>query len=243
MGWGESCFWAAFARLLVVDSVTSPILIKPATRYHFCHAGAISPVSDDAFSTPARDRFNLLCCPSSSPQLVTTFAVCRFSIMQGVSGLGIIFIAKVCLLLSIQKPDRHFKMGNSFGDAMKPGKFAGANFRRWATKLDLWLTAMDIAYVLKPVDGPLTVEKQVEFDKANVMAVGCILGVLSDNLYDVYMTHKSARDLWEAIEHKYSASDAGYEFYIMYKYHDYKMANNHSVVEQAHEIQRIVGDL
>jgi hypothetical protein len=31
---------------------------------------------------------------------------------------------------------------------MKPGKFAGANFRRWATKLDLWLTAMDIAYAL-----------------------------------------------------------------------------------------------
>jgi hypothetical protein len=184
---GANHVFGQHSRLLVVDSVTSPILIKPATRYHFCHVGAISPVSDDAFSTPARDRFNLLCCPSSSPQLVTTFAVCRFSIMQGVSGLGIIFIAKVCLLLSIQKPDRHFKMGNSFGDAMKPGKFAGANFRRWATKLDLWLTAMDIAYVLKPVDGPLTVEKQVEFDKANVMAVGCILGVLSDNLYDVYM--------------------------------------------------------
>jgi hypothetical protein len=50
-------------------------------------------------------------------------------------------------------------MGNSFVDAMKPGKFAGVNFRRWATKLDLWLTTMDIAYVLKPVDGPLTVEK------------------------------------------------------------------------------------
>jgi hypothetical protein len=39
--------------------------------------------------------------------------------------------------LSIQKHYRHFKMDNSFADAMKPGKFAGANFRRWATKLDL----------------------------------------------------------------------------------------------------------
>jgi hypothetical protein len=54
---------------------------------------------------------------------------------------------------------------------------------------------MDIAYVLKPVDGPLTIEKQAEFDKANVMAVGYILSVLSDNLCDVYMTHKSAKKL------------------------------------------------
>jgi hypothetical protein len=50
-------------------------------------------------------------------------------------------------------------MGNSFVDAMKPRKFVGVNFRRWATKLDLWLIAMDIAYVLKPVDGPLIIEK------------------------------------------------------------------------------------
>jgi hypothetical protein len=41
----------------------------------------------------------------------------------------------------------------------------------------------------------------------------------------------------------YSASDAGHELYIMEKYHDYKMPDNHLVVEQAHEIQLIVGDL
>jgi hypothetical protein len=75
------------------------------------------------------------------------------------------------------------------------------------------------------------------------MAVGCILSVLSYNICDVYMTHKSARDLWEAIEHKYSASNAGHELYIMEKYHDYKMVDNRSVVEQAHEIQLIVRDL
>jgi hypothetical protein len=171
------------------------------------------------------------------------FMVCRFSIMQGVSCLGIIFIAKVCLFLTIQKPDRLFKMGNSFTDAMRPGKFASANFWRWATKHHLWLTAMRITYVLKPVDGPLTVEKQPVFDKANVMAVGCILSVMSDNLYGVYMTHKSARDHWEALEHKYNASDVGHVLYIMEKYHDYKMADNCSVVEQAHKIQLIVGDL
>jgi hypothetical protein len=53
MGWGELGFWAAFVRraLLIM------ILIKLATH----HTGAISPVNNDEFSTPARDRFNLLC--------------------------------------------------------------------------------------------------------------------------------------------------------------------------------------
>jgi hypothetical protein len=61
MGWGELGFWAAFARLLAIDSTTSTTFIKFAD---FRHAGAISHVSDDEFSTPARDIFNLLCCPA-----------------------------------------------------------------------------------------------------------------------------------------------------------------------------------
>jgi hypothetical protein len=74
-------------------------------------------------------------------------------------------------------------------------------------------------------------KKQVEFDKANVMTVGYILSMLSDNLCDVYMMHKSPRELYEAIEHKYSASDAGHQLYIMEKYQDYKMADSSSVVD------------
>ena len=76
-----------------------------------------------------------------------------------------------------------------------------------------------------------------------MLAAGCILSVLSDKLCDVYMTYKSTREMWEAIEHKYGASDAIHELYVMERYHDFKMADNHSVVEQAHEIQFIVGEL
>jgi hypothetical protein len=52
MGWGESGFWAVFARLLAIDSVTSTIFIKLATHHHLRYARAISPVSDDEFTTP-----------------------------------------------------------------------------------------------------------------------------------------------------------------------------------------------
>src|SRR3954466_15283277 len=54
---------------------------------------------------------------------------------------------------------------------------------------------------------------------------------------------KDAKELWEALNTKFGATDAGSELYIMESFHDYKMVNNRSVVEQAHEIQCIVKEL
>lgn len=79
------------------------------------------------------------------------------------------------------------KMGNSFADTMKYEKFDGSNFKWWSTKLDFWSTAMDKFWVVKPCEGPLIVEKRVKFDRDNMKEIGCILGVMSDKLYDVYM--------------------------------------------------------
>ena len=45
------------------------------------------------------------------------------------------------------------------------------------------------------------------------------------------------------LEHKFSASDAGWELYVMEQYHDFKMVDNCSVVEQTHEFQLIVREL
>lgn len=66
---------------------------------------------------------------------------------------------------------------------------------------------------------------------ATTIFVGCILSILSDQLCDVYMNNKSATELWEALEHKFSASDAGHELYVMEQYHNFKMVDNRSVVE------------
>jgi hypothetical protein len=49
--------------------------------------------------------------------------------------------------------------------------------------------------------------------------------------------------VWEALDRKYGKPDAGREFYVNELYHDYKIANNTSVVMQAHEIQLLVGEL
>ena len=92
-------------------------------------------------------------------------------------------------------------------------------------------------------EGTLTSAQEKVFTDATTIFVGCVLSVLSDRLCDVYMHMRDAKELWEALDTKFSASNAGSELYVMEQYHDYKMVENRSVVEQAHEIQFIVAEL
>jgi hypothetical protein len=46
----------------------------------------------------------------------------------------------------------------------------------------------------------------------------------------------TSKELWDALDAKFSVSDTGSELYIMEQLFDYKMVDNRSVVEQAHEI-------
>jgi hypothetical protein len=43
--------------------------------------------------------------------------------------------------------------------------------------------------------------------------------------------------MWDALEAKYGVSDAGSELYVMEQFHDYRMVDDRSVVEQVHEVQ------
>ena len=97
----------------------------------------------------------------------------------------------------------------------------------------MWLSTMGVFWVVSnPPVLPLGSEKEVqEFTTAMMIFVGCILSVLSDQLCDVYMNIKSAAELWEVLEHMFSASDAGNELYVMEQNHDFEMVDNHSVVE------------
>jgi hypothetical protein len=49
--------------------------------------------------------------------------------------------------------------------------------------------------------------------------------------------------MWDALEQCCGVSDAGSELYVMEQFHDYRMVDDRSVVEQAHEIQALVKDL
>ncbi len=49
--------------------------------------------------------------------------------------------------------------------------------------------------------------------------------------------------MWDALEAKFGVSDAGSELYVMEQFYDYKMVDDRSVVEQAHEIQMLAKEL
>jgi hypothetical protein len=42
----------------------------------------------------------------------------------------------------------------------------------------------------------------------------------------------TGKAMWEALEARYGVSDAGFELYVMEQFHDYRMIENHPIVER-----------
>jgi hypothetical protein len=83
---------------------------------------------------------------------------------------------------------------------------------------------------------PLSEEQHREHELEISTCIGCLLSLLPDQLCDIYMHHTSAHELWDALDHKYAEFDAGHELYVNDQYHEYKMVDDRSIMEQAHEI-------
>jgi hypothetical protein len=60
---------------------------------------------------------------------------------------------------------------------------------------------------------------------------------------DAYVLLQTGKAMGDALEAKYGVSDAGSELYVMKQFHDYRMVDDRSVVEQTHEVQTRVKEL
>ncbi|KAK1646123.1 hypothetical protein QYE76_063928 [Lolium multiflorum] len=92
-------------------------------------------------------------------------------------------------------------------------------------------------------EGPLSAEEQEKFAKVDAMFKAALFSILGDNIVDPYMAFDHGKDAWDALEAKFGVSDAGTELYVMEQYYDYRMTDERSVVEQAHEIQSLAKEL
>ena len=118
------------------------------------------------------------------------------------------------------------------------------HFKRWQVKVTLWLQALNVFWACKGrPEGELTAEQLQSFTNTDTVFVGCVLSVLVDRLCDVYLHIKSAKKLRETLNTKFGASDTGSKLYVMENFHDIKMVENRSVVEQAHDIQCVAKEL
>ena len=107
-------------------------------------------------------------------------------------------------------------MSNGFAAALKPDKFTGTYFKRWQTKTTLWLTAMNVFWVAGvPSTTTIAPKQEKTFREATVVFLGAVLSVIGDKLVDAYLHVWVAEDLWEALESKFGATDAGSEMYVM----------------------------
>jgi hypothetical protein len=88
-----------------------------------------------------------------------------------------------------------------------------------------------------------THEDERAFDATDNLFRGAMISTLANKYVDSYITCTSAKQLWDALDEKFSVSDAGSELYIMEQLFDYKMVETHPVVEQAHEIQALCKEL
>ncbi|KAK1605315.1 hypothetical protein QYE76_028988 [Lolium multiflorum] len=92
-------------------------------------------------------------------------------------------------------------------------------------------------------EGPLSAEEQEKFEKVDAMFKAALFSILGDNNVDPYMAFDHGKDAWDALEAKFGVSDAGTELYVMEQYYDYRMTDERSVVEQAHEIHSLAKEL
>jgi hypothetical protein len=75
------------------------------------------------------------------------------------------------------------------------------------------------------------------------LKVGCILTLLADNLYDIYMDYKDPTKLWDALERKYAVSEDGRLLYICKQLFDFSIDTAKSIVTQAHKFQLLAGEI
>jgi hypothetical protein len=126
---------------------------------------------------------------------------------------------------TIQKPNcRQFPelSMDGFTDAPRPDNFTGGHFTRWQYKAGLWLITMKVFQISKgKPKGTMSDEDQKKFEEANTMFVGYILSILANRLCDVFMHIKDGKELWNALDAKFGAANAGSKLYIMESFHEF----------------------
>ena len=145
--------------------------------------------------------------------------------------------------LTIPKTDiRQFSV-SGFAATLKPNDFDGTNYKIWRAKMVLWLTAINCYHVAQGKHEQFTSEEEQKFLADGNLFWDAVISALHSKYENNYIPCTTGKDLWDALDAKFGVFDAGSELYIIDQLFDYKMVDNRSVVEQAHEIQALAKKL
>ncbi|XP_017985342.1 PREDICTED: uncharacterized protein LOC108663940, partial [Theobroma cacao] len=110
------------------------------------------------------------------------------------------------------------------------------------------LTTLKVTYILdtprpSEEDGEESMERtrsRQKWDNDDYICMGHILNGMSNALFDAYQNKASAKQLWDKLEARYMAEDASSKKFLVSRFNNYKMVDNHSIMEQLHELERIL---
>jgi hypothetical protein len=151
---------------------------------------------------------------------------------------------KLLIFLTIQKPDYRQLSPTGLAAATRPPPFDGVHYKRWRMREVLWLKNLGCySATLGRPEGDLSPAQEEAFQEVDTMFMGALFNILGDNIVDTYMSFDNGKDAWDALEAKFGVSDADTELYIIEQFYDYKMTNDHPIMDQAHEIQSLAKEL
>ncbi|XP_075481108.1 uncharacterized protein LOC142521814 [Primulina tabacum] len=126
----------------------------------------------------------------------------------------------------------------------KPEKFSGDDFKRWQQKMLFYLTTLSLSRFWKE-DPPTVAENETDtnmraaldaWNQSDFLCKNYILNELDNALYNVYCQVKTAKEVWEMLDKKYRAEDAGLKKFIVGRFLDYKMVDSKSSDESSARI-------
>lgn len=127
-------------------------------------------------------------------------------------------------------------------------KFEGHDFSRWRNKMHFLLITLKAVYILStPMpkyieDEPQKVtRRRSKWENDDYICRVLILNGMPDSLLDVYQNVESSKELWNSVKSMYVIEDASSKKFLVNNFMSYKMVYTRPVMEQFHELLRIVG--
>ncbi|KAE8654544.1 ornithine aminotransferase [Hibiscus syriacus] len=142
--------------------------------------------------------------------------------------------------------------------------FDGKNYRRWSQRILIFFEQLDLDYVLlKPpptmpptpttgndADAVLnddalatTAAVVATYEKDNKTVRGHLLNHMSNKLFDMFLRERSAKTIWDTLDKKYGADDAGIKKYFVGKWLKFQMTEDKPIMDQVHDYENLVADI
>ncbi|CAN1185666.1 Retrovirus-related Pol polyprotein from transposon TNT 1-94, partial [Linum perenne] len=155
-------------------------------------------------------------------------------------------------------------------DLSKIEALDGTNYKRWSQRLLIVLEQLEVDYVLF-FDPPITPatsddtlstgdaskkaqstpdksaqtpqDKSVKYSKDNKTARGHLLNHMPNPIFDLLVSKKSAKEIWELLERKYGADDAGRKKYAVGNWLKFTMQEDKPVMDQVHVYENLTAEV